>query len=611
MMTATLLLVAHVGLSLPVVRPNDNRRAAGAVANGVLTVRLEAQVALWRPEGSAGPGVPFPVFGEAGKAPSIPGPMIRVRAGTEIRVVIQNSLTRLLCVRGLQDRSAGTIDTVDIAPGATREIRFRANTVGTFYYWGRTTTRPYDGPAPAYSADESELVGAFIVDPPTGPVPAERVLLITSLRDTMTMPGKPRDEREIFGVNGLSWPYSERLHYTVGDTVRWRVINAGQQRHPMHLHGFYFNVLSRGDQARDTIYTPSQTRKVVTEHMLPGTTMTLTWVPTRPGNWLFHCHLIYHIDADLRLGDSPPMDIDGHRAGHAEQDMVGLVMGIRVDPARGMVAQAGDPVARRKLRLFVDERPNVFGDKPGFSFVLQTGSTPPARDSVQFPSSTIVLHRGEPTEILVVNRTRQPSSTHWHGIELESYYDGVAGWSGAADRVAPMLAPGDSFAVRMTPDRAGTFIYHTHSNETVQLSSGLYGALLVLEPGQERDPNDRLFLMGEGGPADDAPPFVNGMATPPPVELRAGQIHRLRLINISTAAAKRVRLRGDSALVQWRAFAKDGADLPPAQATTRPAETYLGPGETIDFEVRRPRAEQLTLEIITGQLIQHIPVIVR
>jgi hypothetical protein len=179
-------------------------------------------------------------------------------------------------------------------------------------------------------------------------------------------------------------------------------------------------------------------------------------------------------------------------------------------------------MAARKLRMFVDQKPNVFGDRPGYSFVLQDGPTEPVRDSVQFPSSTVVVHRGEPTEITVINRTSGHSSIHWHGIELESFYDGVAGWSGAASRVAPMLAPGDSFIVRMTPDRAGTFIYHTHSDETVQLSSGLYGALLVLEPGQQRDPNERLFLMGEGGPDLKAVPFVNGTSVPSHQYLHGG-----------------------------------------------------------------------------------------
>ena len=82
-----------------------------------------------------------------------------------------------------------------------------------------------------------------------------------------------------------------------------------------------------------------------------------------------------------------------------------------------------------------------------------------------------MLRRDEPVEITVVNRLREATALHWHGIELDSYYDGVHGWSGAGQQVAPMIEPGGSFVVRFTPPRAGTFIYHTHLHDFRQLSS--------------------------------------------------------------------------------------------------------------------------------------------
>jgi hypothetical protein len=47
----------------------------------------------------------------------------------------------------------------------------------------------------------------------------------------------------------------------------------------------------------------------------------------------------------------------------------------------------------------------------------------------------------------------QPTSIHWHGMELESAYDGVAGWARTGSRIAALIAPGDSFIVQMTPPR--------------------------------------------------------------------------------------------------------------------------------------------------------------
>jgi hypothetical protein len=85
-------------------------------------------------------------------------------------------------------------------------------------------------------------------------------------------------------------------------------------------------------------------------------------------------------------------------------------------------------------------------------------------------------------------------------MELQSVYDGVAGWSRTDSRVAPLLAPGDSFDVFIRPPRAGTFIYHSHMDELRQVTQGMYGPLLVLvlEPGQRFDPErDRLIVIAD------------------------------------------------------------------------------------------------------------------
>lgn len=585
---------------------NENRRPAGTLKDGVLTIRLVARAGMYYPEGTDQPGIPVNAFGEEDKTLLAPGPMVRVTAGVEIRAIIRNALPTVLTVRGFQDHGAASLDTAMIAAGATREIRFRAVTPGTYFYFGRTTaTRP----GQVGRDRDTELVGALIVDPPgIKQSPDERVFVITSFWDTLEVPRKPRGVHELVTVNGMSWPGTERLSFTVGDTARWRVINASSVPHPMHLHGFYYDVLSRGDVSRDTVYTAGQQRKAVTEYLNGGATMTMRWVPTRPGNWLFHCHLIFHIDADQRLGVSKHA---GGPMNHAEDAMAGLVLGIHVAPGKGAIAAAEEP-ARRKLRLFVNERANVYGAQPGFSFVLQQGAGDPARDSLIVPSSTIVLRKGEPTEITVINHTSEMTSTHWHGIELESYYDGVADWSGAGTRTAPVIAPGDSFVVRMTPDRSGTFIYHTHSNETVQLSGGLYGPLIVLPEAGSVDTTDRILMFGDGGAFDH--PVVNGTKSPAPIELRAGVTHRFRLVSISSANLTRVRLLGDS-LLTWRAFAKDGAELPAQRAVEGAAVFALGPGETVDVEVRRVKPELLTFEVTTNpgprQDLRKIPVIVR
>ena len=117
------------------------------------------------------------------------------------------------------------------------------------------------------------------------------------------------------------------------------------------------------------------------------------------------------------------------------------------------------------------------------------------------------------------------------------------------------------------------------------------------------DTTERVLLLGIGGPLEDAPPVVNGAATPPPIELRAGIAHRFRFINISPLESHTVQLMSGGTVQQWRAVAKDGADLPARQATLQPGAVALHPGETYDFEVMRQGPESLTLKIISPETI--------
>jgi FtsP/CotA-like multicopper oxidase with cupredoxin domain len=199
----------------------------------------------------------------------------------------------------------------------------------------------------------------------------------------------------------------------------------------------------------------------------------------------------------------------------------------------------------------------------------------------------------------VVNRSGEPTAVHWHGIELESYYDGVAGWSGTPGRTAPAIRPGERFEVRLTPRRAGTFMYHTHLDELRQQYGGLVGALVVLEPGERWNPaRDLMVLLSDGVPQRV---YINGSLTPAPKELEVGRAYRLRVADIAVfRQLLRVRLVRDSALLAWRPVAKDGFTLPPAQATVRPSVVNLPSGETADFEFTPDRPGELALEVWSG-----------
>src|SRR5215207_4510571 len=72
------------------IATNDNRRSAGRLRGGVLTLRLEVRSGLLQPEEGDGPGVPALAFAEVGRKLQVPGPLIRVLQGTEIRVSLRN-----------------------------------------------------------------------------------------------------------------------------------------------------------------------------------------------------------------------------------------------------------------------------------------------------------------------------------------------------------------------------------------------------------------------------------------------------------------------------------------------------------------------------------------
>ena len=600
------------------VEINDNRVPAGTLRAGVLTVDLEARDGEWHPDADSAPGVRVHAFAERGKRASVPGPLLRVPEGTEIHARVANTLAAgTLVVHGLTTRgSAAGADTLQIAPGATREVRFAAGAPGTYYYWGEVL-----GGGDSSETRDAELNGAFVIDPPNASARArDRIFLIALWNRSQVANGiVGRNTLLRFTINGKAWPNTERLTYTVGDTVRFRLLNTSAAAHPMHLHGFYFDVTSRGNGSIDSVYAPTASRqRVVTERLAPGRTATITWVPERTGNWLFHCHDNYHVLRNRPLDGSPLLAEQlMHPKNHTLEMMGGLVMGIDVRGHEAHPVAAVPEAARRQLRLVVRATPEGTEAEPAYGYVLEEGTRSTSSAPSLLPGPTIVLERGKPVSITVKNELHEATAVHWHGIELESYFDGVAGFSGAGTHIAPAIAPGDSFVARFTPPRSGTFMYHPHADETRQQQAGLSGTLLVVDSLDRFDrAHDQVVLLTVPRSADEATRtvLVNGSTTPDTMRLRPGERYRLRIVDIHVFRPSMiVRLLRDSTLVAWRAVAKDGMDLPPDRATMRRAIQQMGNGETYDFELSpaEPADLRLTVSSAAGQLLATVPVQVR
>jgi manganese oxidase len=587
------------------VRWNDNAEPGGRLGNGTYTLDLEVVNAEWRFLGEKSAGVEILAFREAGGPPLNPGPMIRVPLGTAVTVSVRNPLDRPLVVHGLSSRWQAVLDSLVVPAGEVRTARFTADVPGTFHYWGTTTGA---GISDARFED-SQLNGAFIVDAPGEARRDERVLVMSLYFAGRDSDGDPDFALETFAINGRPWPHTERIEYTVGDTAHWRVINLTERGHPMHLHGFYFQVLSAGDGHRDVPRWPSERRLVVTEGMDAGGTMRMSWVAERPGGWLFHCHLGFHVLPNAAPGEyqSGKARYDAAMGAHDHGDpnnhvvrgMGGLMMAVEVQPRTGEVASQ---TIRDHTRLHV-RSDSIAGKRRLFDFALGeaggAGSATPT-GPIRWPGPVLLAWRGVPTAVTVINHSPEATQVHWHGLEVDSYFDGGVGVSGSPGMRTPAIVPGDSFQMRITPPRAGTFIYHTHMHDLRQQSAGLYGAFVVLEPGSRWDPTrDHVHMLSTG---PEGQPLLDGSGAVDTVEWRSGEVHRLRLINITFAnPASRFMILGPRGYaVRWRQVAEDGADLPRNQATLATADVNINIGKTMDFEFEPQEPGEYRLEVRSG-----------
>jgi FtsP/CotA-like multicopper oxidase with cupredoxin domain len=596
---------------MPEVLLNDNRRPAGSLREGVLTLRLRAAAGVWKPEGSSGRALRIEAFGEEGTPLSVPAPMVRVPEGTTIDVSVRNDLDTPLRVGGLCERGGASCAQLDVAPHDTRQVRFSTGPAGTYHYWGSSSGMPLGFRA----VEDVQLSGALIVDPLDAPPYDDRVLVITEwtslTREQLRRIAGAVDPGAAFlalkpdvlmTMNGRAWPFTERLSYDVGEEVRWRVINLSTQVHPMHLHGFYFDVESIGNGLRDTQYRSDQMPHVVTQLMQSGSTMTMRWVPERAGNWLFHCHVMLHVSSVLEVDGSPKAGASHQTHHDRSSGMTGMVVGITVRDSKGESSTVIDPptLPVRKFTLQVRSEPGRFVGEPALGFVLENDSASPHASVVPVPGPLLVLKRGEPVEITLVNGLPERTAVHWHGMELESYYDGVHGWGRTGHQVTPLLEPGGSFVVRFTPPRTGTFMYHTHFHDNRQLTSGLYGAMIVVDPGETFDERtDHVMVIGRGGPQREAPVVLNGQRDMQ-VAWTAATRHRIRLINITPNDILVATLQTNTGPVTWRPLTKDGAPVPAERNRLVPASETIAVGETYDFEYEAPPGRQnLWLELRT------------
>ncbi len=106
----------------------------------------------------------------------------------------------------------------------------------------------------------------------------------------------------------------------------------------------------------------------------------------------------------------------------------------------------------------------------------------------QSPGPTIEVVEGDKVRIYVTNRLPEKTSVHWHGQRLPSGMDGVSGLS------QPPIEPGKTFMYEFEAKRPGTFMYHPHADEMLQMAMGMMGSWVTHPKNPKFMPVDRDFI---------------------------------------------------------------------------------------------------------------------
>ncbi|MDX1943530.1 MAG: multicopper oxidase family protein [Saprospiraceae bacterium] len=208
----------------------------------------------------------------------------------------------------------------------------------------------------------------------------------------------------------------------------------------------------------------------------------------------------------------------------------------------------------------------------------------------QLPGPTLRANAGDTLVVRLTNKLSEATTIHWHGTCLPASMDGT-------DSVQKPVEPGEVFEYRFVVPDAGTFWYHAHTNETVQMERGMYGALIV---DGETDPvvdGEQIFMI------DDMKLNANNEFTKPAwflprvverhdgrqgntlllngkenlvINMHAGQTERWRFINSSSARYFLLHLSGKA----FQIIASDGGLLEHPITVT---EVLITPGERIDI----------------------------
>ena len=287
---------------------------------------------------------------------------------------------------------------------------------------------------------------------------------------------------------------------------------------------------------------------------------------------------------------SPPPPLMNHQMGMVDTVNV-PPLGYEMDGPVKVFALIAQPLTH----VFTDGKPmdqsaipamnRFFGDMAGeMTHTVQKGLVWGYNGSV--PGPTIEVTEGDRIRVILKNELPEPTSIHWHGLEIPNSQDGAGGVTEAP------TPPDGTHVYEFTLYQHGTFMYHTGFNVMKQDALGL-GGLLVVHPKHEEEKPDKEFAIllqewtfapGNPNPNISSMDFnwftFNGKAAPSidSLTIQQGERVRIRFGNLSMQSHP-IHIHGYS----WRVVGTEGGPIPkPAQ--WHGSTINVPPGTTRDVE---------------------------
>lgn len=264
----------------------------------------------------------YNVFTINGKsAPAVPTLEVRKGERVKLRLVNAGYQTHLIHLHGhsfkvtetdgqpFKDPTVLKDTLVAVAPGERYDLEFTAENPGKWYLESHDEDPVAAGmkveiayaDAMNAAADATPVGGALpVFDLTRYGSPGPNAYTASTMYDvTYTMelgarmaPGNAMKME--FTINGKAYPDTENVKVKKGDKVKVRFVNTSRFDHPMHLHGHFFQVLSRNGQPVSGTSVMKDTLNV-----RPGEEYEVAFLADAPGDWMFHCHDLHHASAGM------------------------------------------------------------------------------------------------------------------------------------------------------------------------------------------------------------------------------------------------------------------------------------------------------------------------